>query len=136
MKSAPFRRRSPLDGLKPTDFDPNWPHGRFTIPQGLLDNGLTPAQAEVQANSVRLIRQLARDLVAYVGATDSTQQVLATRCGINAAAITRLRRGQKFPGLTTFLALRTQVPTEQQVEDGLLEGRKPAPQRPQSRPVR
>ncbi len=122
---------SPIRGLKPRDFNTDWPTGKTVIPEKLLGRGLTPEQVESTVRGVLVLRQLAKDIIDYVAGGNTTQEALAEMCGINPAAVTRVKRGHKFPQTHTFLVLRARVPTQEQMARGDFNKRSRPTQPPQ-----
>lgn len=112
------QRRNLLDGLTPKDFDRHWPNGALVAPEKLRDSGLTREQIRNVVLGVGEVQQLAKDISTYVAGLDTTQEALAARCALNPAIITRLKRGHRFPVLSSFIVLRAKVPNAERMRRG------------------
>lgn len=117
-EGKPFKRSMTLDGVKPRDFDENWPNGRLIIPPQLQQLNLSENEKYNLIASVRLLRELALDIIVFVQPRKRTRQALARSCMLHENVITELLAGTRWPLWNTYGMLRTRVPTAQQRADG------------------
>ena len=113
-------RRSPTDGLDPTDFvrNRNWPYGALVVPQRVADFGLTREQLHHLMAYVKSVRQLALDYGTYLKGGRTTQRAVAQQLGLNANRLSALAHGTGWPGNRTYVTLRNFIPPEEQMRGG------------------
>jgi hypothetical protein len=113
-EGKPFKRSMTLDGVKPRDFDENWPNGRLVIPPKIQQLQLSENEELNLVASVHLLRELVLDVIVFVQPRGSTRQALARRCMLHENVITELLAGTRWPTWNTYGMLRTRVPTAAQ----------------------
>lgn len=117
-EGKPFKRSMTLDGVKPRDFDENWPNGRLVIPPRIQQLNLAENEKINLIASVRLLRELVLDIIVFVQPRERTRQGLARSCMLHENVITEFLAGTRWPTWNTYGMLRTRVPTAQQRADG------------------
>jgi hypothetical protein len=112
----PFKRKTSLDGLKPRDFDKNWPDGQVIEPPELEQRGLSEKQRYNIVMGVELLAELVRDANRYMKATQTTQQMLGSQCRLHENVVGDLLKGKRWPTWNTYGVVRTRVPTESDMD--------------------
>jgi hypothetical protein len=107
--------RTPLEGLSPTAFFTEWPHGEMEPPAEFEEFAFTtPSQREALLKGVELLRVLVLDYRHYVS-TRSRERV-SQETGLSTNTLSNFNGGTRFPRLSTYLALRANIPEHTRAE--------------------